>query len=185
MPLFHMKIQALRNQHHCLCVFINLTVRLQNAYCLTYKTNYPTLSQMKQLMAIFLLFLPISTYAETALSYKTDIEKCDNAAKQDLNNPENYSNVRMVQITDTQTECYKSVALGIIQKSYAKNAKSMVLEFNNFCDVAQRLSYTTMYPDSCTPQCGTIAGAQAAELYQKMLLGYINSLIEASESTSY
>lgn len=140
---------------------------------------------MKQLITIFLLILPISTYAETALNYETDIEKCDNAAKQDLNNPKNYSNVRMVQITDTQTECYKSVALGIIQKNYAKNAKSMILEFNNFCDIAQRLSYTTMYPDSCTPQCGTIAGAKSAELYQKMVLGYINSLIEAAESTSY
>lgn len=152
---------------------------------MTYKTNYPILFSMKQLITIFLLILPISTYAETALGYKTDIKKCDNAAEQDLNNPENYSNVRMVQITDTQTECYKSVALDIIQKNYAKNAKSMVLEFNNFCDMAQRLSYTTMYPDSCVPQCGTIAGAQAAKLYQKIVLGYINSLIGAAESTSY
>lgn len=140
---------------------------------------------MKQLIAIFLLILPISTYAGTALNYKSDIEKCDNVAEQDLNNPENYSNVQIVKITDTRTECYKSVALAIIQKYYAKNAKSMILEFNNFCDMAQRLSHTTMHPDSCTPQCGTIAGLRAAELYQKTVLSYINSIIESVEPASY
>lgn len=140
---------------------------------------------MKQLITIFLLALPISTYAETTLNYKSDIEECDIVAKQDLNNPANYSNVRMLQITDTQTECYKSVALDIIKKRYTKNAKNMILEFNNFCDMTQRLSHATVYPDSCTPQCGTIAGLQAAELYQKVILNYVNSLIDAVEPASY
>ncbi len=169
-----------RNKMIAYAFFIDSTIG-----CLTDKTNYPTLFLMKQLIVIFLLVLPISTYAKTALNYETDIEKCDSAAEHDLNNPRNRSNVQMVQITDTQTECYKSVALGIINKHYAQNAKNMVVEFNNFCDMAQRLSHTTMYPDSCAPQCGTIAGAQAAALYQKMVLGYINSLIEAAKSTSY
>ncbi len=45
--------------------------------CLTCKTNFPTLSLMKQLITIFLLVLPISAYAENVLNYKPNIEKCD------------------------------------------------------------------------------------------------------------
>ena len=134
------------------------------------------------LLALFLI-LPFATMADS--SYTSQIAKCDNTAKQDLSQPENYSNVRMLQITDTQTECYKSVAMGIIEKYYAQNAKSMVAEFNDFCDAAQKLSRTTMYPDSCAPQCGTIAGLQAAALYQEMVLNYLNSLIEIGEPASY
>lgn len=118
-------------------------------------------------------------------SYKSQVADCDNMAEKDLNKPENYSNVRMVQITDTQTECYKSIALDVIQKYYAQNAKKMISEFKDFCEIAQRLSYTTEYPDSCAPQCGTVVGLQSAALYQKMVLNYITSLIEVAESVLY
>lgn len=140
---------------------------------------------MKNLFCVLLLGILCVKPAMAVSSYKSQVADCDSIAEKDLSKPENYSNVRMVQITDTQTECYKSVALGIIQKYYAQNAQNMIHEFNDFCDMAQRLSYTTEYPDSCAPQCGTIVGLQSAALYQKMVLNYITSLIEVVESVSY
>lgn len=140
---------------------------------------------MKNLFCVLLVGILCVMPAMAVPSYKSQVADCDSKAEKDLNNPKNYSNVRMVQITDTQTECYKSIALDIIQKYYAQNAKNMISEFKDFCDTAQRLSYTTEYPDSCAPQCGTFVGLQSAVLYQKMVLNYITSLIEVAEAVPY
>lgn len=148
--------------------------------CLTCKTNFPTLSLMKQLTTIFLLVFPISVYADNVLDYKTDIEKCDEQFEYDMDS--NLTAAGMIAATDSQVVCYESVAHKIIDEYYSKQSETMK---NNLREsiMAYKKTANDMYnPDRCYNECGNLTALMAYNPVLDFVKNYIEYLTNAVNS---
>ncbi len=135
---------------------------------------------MKQLIAIFLLVLPISTYAETALSYKTDIEKCDKQFEHDMDR--NLTAAEMIAATDSQVVCYESVAHKIIDKYYSKQSKPMKNNLHESITAYKRTADDMYNPDRCYNECGNLTALMAYSPTLDFIKNYIEHLTDAINS---
>lgn len=148
--------------------------------CLTDKTNYPTLFLMKQLIVIFLLVLPISTYAKTALNYETDIEKCDKQFEHDMDR--NLTAAEMIAATDSRVVCYESVAHKIIDKYYSKQSKIMKINLRDSIMAYKKTANNMYNPDRCYNECGNLTALMAYDPTLDFVKNYIKHLTDAINS---
>ena len=136
---------------------------------------------MKNLFCVLLSGVLCVMPAMAASSYKSQVADCDSRAEKDLSKPENYSNVRMVQITDTQTECYKQIVFKIIDTEYSQNSDNMKQHFTDYINLAGEMVGFIRRPDSCYPHCGTSVGIDAATARRDAALFYINTILKHAE----
>lgn len=137
---------------------------------------------MKNLFCVLLVGILCAMPAMAVPSYKSQVADCDSRAEKDLNNPKNYSNVRMVQITDTQTECYKQIVFKIIDTEYSQNSDNMKQNFTDYINLAGEMVGFIRRPDSCYPHCGTSVGIDAATARRDSALHYLRAVLKRDEA---
>ncbi len=135
---------------------------------------------MKQLITIFLLALPISTYAETTLNYKPDIEKCDKQFKNDMVGILTASD--MIAATDSQVVCYESVADKIIDKYYSKQSGTMKNNLHESITAYKKTANDMYNPDRCYNECGNLSALMAYSPTLDFIKNYIEHLTNAINS---
>lgn len=135
---------------------------------------------MKQLIGILLLILPISTYAESALNYKPDIEKCDKQFEHDMD--KNLTAAEMITATDLQVVCYESVAHKIIDKYYSKQSKTMKNNLHESITAYKKTANDMYNPDRCYNECGNLTVLMAYSPILDFIKNYIEHLTDAINS---
>jgi len=135
---------------------------------------------MKQLIGILLLILPISTYAESALNYKPDIEKCDKQFEHDMD--KNLTAAEMITATDSQVVCYESVAHKIIDKYYSKQSKTMKNNLHESITAYKKTANDMYNPDRCYNECGNLTVLMAYSPILDFIKNYIEHLTDAINS---
>lgn len=156
---------------------LHMQYYISHEICLTCKTNFPTLSLMKQLITIFLLVLPISAYAENVLNYKPDIEKCDKQFKHDMDG--NLTAAEMIVATDSQVVCYESVAHKIIDKYYSKQSETMKNNLRESITAYTKTANDMYNPDRCYNECGNLTALMAYNPVLDFIKNYIEHLTNA------
>lgn len=138
---------------------------------------------MKNIVSI--LFILVSTIypivsnaaANSALIYQEQFQKCDTSAN--TAQEKAVSTVQIVQIIDEQKKCYTTVANEIIDAEYAKSQQQTKSEFDNFIYAATKVARIMQDTDTCVPDCGTIAGINAATAELELIKTYTQQLLYA------
>jgi hypothetical protein len=128
----------------------------------------------------------IKTQSTIIDGYNAKIMNCDTEADKKSDNPEYYNtNGGMRRVVYEQIDCYKNIAINIIEENYTQNKIETLNNLSNFMKSAAAVASDIYYPDSCNPACGTDARLESVEARLEIVRSYVNILIQRQDPPIY